>query len=240
MKVLTMLSLFIMFSFSQSVKAQTADDIVHKWLDAMGGRDKLSKIQTLYAENDVTIMNNPGTSKTYAINGKGFKSETDFGGQKIIDCYTVNGGWNINPLAGQPTAAAMPASQVKFGQLSLQLAGPLFDYAAKGNKVELQGKGDVNGSSAYKIMLTTADSIPILFYIGDKTYYILKETMKTSAGGQDLEISTIQSDYRKTQDGYVMSYSQEINAGGLVITIVSKKIEINQEIPATIFEMPKN
>ncbi len=117
-------------------QAQTADEIVNKWTTAMGGKEKLASIETIYLENELDIMNNTAPAKIYVLNGKGFKSETDFNGQKIIDCYTVNSGWNINPIAGQPTAARMPEGQVKPGQLRLDAAGPLFNYAAKGSKLE--------------------------------------------------------------------------------------------------------
>jgi hypothetical protein len=240
MKVSKIVLTFVLSFLFLRLNAQTADDIIHKWVEAMGGKEKLSKIQTIYTENDVTILNNPGTSKTYAVNGKGFKSETDFNGQKIIDCYTVNGGWSVNPLAGQPTAVNMPASQIKMGERYLQIAGPLFDYAAKGGKVEFQGKEDVNGSSAYKILLTTAGGLPVLFYISDSSYHILKETLNMSTGGQDIEISTVYTDYRKTEDGYVMAFSYELNLGGLSVTVTSKKIEVNKDISSAIFDMPKN
>ncbi len=60
-------------------------------------------------------MNNPASGKTYILNGKGYKSVIDLSGQTIIDCYIVNGGWSINPLAGQPTAVNMPAGTGKNG-----------------------------------------------------------------------------------------------------------------------------
>ena len=106
----------------------------------MGGKEKLASIKTVYTENEITVMNNPASGKTYAVNGKGYKSVIDFGGQNVIDCYIVNGGWSLNPLAGQPTAVNMPAAQVKMGQNALDVQGPLFNYAAKGSKAELIGK----------------------------------------------------------------------------------------------------
>ena len=153
--------------------AQTADEIVNKWTTAMGGHEKLASIQSIYSENDLDIMNNTAPAKIYVLNGKGFKSETDFSGQKIIDCYTVNSGWNINPLAGQPAAAKMPESQVKPGQLRLEAAGVLFNYAAKGSKLELLGKEEVNGKPAYKINVTTASGVKDILYLDVNTFYIL-------------------------------------------------------------------
>src|SRR5579862_5780710 len=73
-----------------NAKAQTADDVINKWVIAMGGKEKLASIKTVYTENELSIMNNPASGKTYAVNGKGYKSVIDFGGQNVIDCYIVN------------------------------------------------------------------------------------------------------------------------------------------------------
>jgi hypothetical protein len=223
-----------------NTKAQTADDIIKKWTNAMGGPEKLASIKSVYTENEISVMNNPAAGKTYIVNGKGFKSEIDLSGQLIIDCYTVNGGWSINPLAGQPTAVNMPAGQVKLGQLSLDASGPLYNYVSKGSKVELLGKEDLKGNSAYKIKLTTASGTEVVYYISDSSFYILENVAKMNVNGQDIEITTALSDYRKTADGFIMPYASELDFPGLTITFTDKKIEVNKDIDPAIFEMPKN
>ncbi len=223
-----------------TARAQTADQIVNKWTEAMGGREKLASIQTEYSENEINIMNNPAPSKAYLMNGKGYKSETDFNGQKIIDCYTVNSGWSINPLAGQPTAVNMPATQVKLGQLQLDAAGPLYNYAAKGSKIALLGKEDVKGSAAYKIGLTTSDGIQVTFFLDSVSYYIQKELIKINADGQDIEMTYIFSDFRKTPEGFVIPFFVEFSLPQLTLSITVKKVEINKQMDPSIFEMPKS
>jgi len=223
-----------------NTKAQTADDIIKKWTNAMGGPEKLASIKTVYTENEISVMNNPAAGKTYIVNGKGFKSVIDLSGQLIIDCYTVNGGWSINPLAGQPTAVNMPEAQVKLGQLSLDASGPLYNYGSKGSKVELLGKEDLKGNSAYKIKLTTASGTEVVYYISDSSYYIVENVAKMNVNGQDIEITTALSDYRKTADGFIMTYASVLDFPGLTIVFTDKKIEINKEIDPVIFDMPKN
>jgi hypothetical protein len=223
-----------------NAKAQTADEVINKWVNAMGGREKLASIKTVYTENEISVMNNPASGKTYTVYGKGYKSVIDFGGQNVIDCYIENGGWSMNPLAGQPTPVSMPAAQVKLGQLSLDPQGPLFNYTAKGSKAELLGKEDFKGNSVYKIKLTTASGIDVLFYISDSSYYIQKNVAKMNADGQDIDIVTSFSDYRKTAEGFIMPYSSELELPGLSIAFTNKKIEVNKEIDPAIFDMPKN
>ncbi len=41
------LSIFTLFA-SQMVSAQTADEIVGKYIDAIGGKDQISKINSMY------------------------------------------------------------------------------------------------------------------------------------------------------------------------------------------------
>jgi hypothetical protein len=237
-KLMLLISIACTVVFSS--KAQTADEIINKWITAMGGRDKLKSIRTVYIENEVSFMNNPANNTTWLSNGRGYKSVTDFNGQKIIDCYIANGGWSVNPLAGQATPVAMPEAQVKMGQLQLEAGGPLLDYASKGGKVELQGKDNVNGFSAYKILLTTASGQQAGYYISDSTYYILKEVTKINAGGQEFDINLVKTDYRKTQDGFLMPYATELSFPGLTANFVVKKIEVNKDFDASIFDIPKN
>jgi len=132
-------------------------------------------------------MGNEAPSTTYILNGKGYKSELDFNGTKIIQVVTDHGGWAINPMAGQTTATAIPDDQLKNYKLQLSVGGPLMDYAAKGFKVELIGKDTAGGASSYKLKVSTKDGIEIVYYIDTKTYYINKAVNKVSMGGQDIE-----------------------------------------------------
>lgn len=238
MKIVWLLTISVLGSLN--LKAQTADEIINKWVNAMGGREKLASIKTVYTENEISVMNNPASGKTYTVSGKGYKSVIDFSGQNIIDCYIVNGGWSVNPLAGQPTPVNMPASQVKLGQLSLDPQGPLFNYAAKGSKAELLGKEDLKGNSVYKIKLTTASGLDVIFYISDSTYYIQQNLAKMNANGQDIDIITSFSDYRKTAEGFIMPYASNLELPGLSIAYTNKTIEVNKDIDPAIFDMPKN
>jgi hypothetical protein len=217
--------------------AQTADEIISKHIDAIGGKDRLSKINSLYVESTIDVMGNEASSTTTILNGKAFKSEVDFGGQKIVQCVTDKGGWSINPMQGQTTATPMPAEQLDALKGQIDVGGPLYNYAEKGNKVELQGKEDVNGVSAYKIKLTTPGKVENTYYIDPATYYVLKTISKANIGGQDMETSIVYSNYQKTDFGYVMPYSTEMTLPqGFTIKSSAKKVEVNKTIDENIFK----
>lgn len=235
---------FVLFIISLStfaLHAQTVDEIISQHIDAIGGKEKLKGIKSLYAESSVEVMGNEAPNTTYILNGKGFKSETDFNGQKIVQCVTDTGGWMINPMMGQSTAETIPADQLKGTQAQFQVGGPLLDYAAKGNKVEYQGKEDVGGAAAYKIKLMTKDSATVVYYIDSASHYLVKAVSSVNLNGQTSETTIAFSNYQKTDYGYVMGMKQDITLPqGITLTITYKKVEINKDIDPKIFQIPKS
>lgn len=223
-----------------SLHAQTADDIINKHIEALGGKDKLSSIKTVYTEYDMEVMGQQAPGATWLVNGKAYKNEVDFGGQKIVQCFTDQGGWAINPMMGQTTAEAMPADQVKMSQGNLFVGGPLFNYAAKGSTVELLPKDTSGGKPALKLKLKSKEGTESTFWIDPATYYIIKTSVKANVGGQDAETVVAFSNYKKTDYGYVVPSNTEINLPqGLTLSITSKKVEINKDIDMKMFDMPK-
>jgi hypothetical protein len=227
-------------TMSLAVKAQTVDDIVNKHIAAIGGKEKISTMKSLYIEADMDIQGNQATSTNSILYGKGALTEIDLGGQKIVNCITADkGGWAINPFAGQTTAEAMPEGQANAGKSQLSPGGALLDYAAKGNKVELAGQEDVSGVKAYKLKVTTKEGGNLTYFIDPTTYYIVKSVTKISANGQDVEQAVTYSDYKKTDYGFVGAYSSAIELPtGMTINVTVRKIEVNKDIDPKIFNKP--
>lgn len=217
-----------------SVQAQTADDIVNKYVDAIGGKDVLAKITSVYLEGTTQVMGNDAPTTVTLLNGKGYKSESDFNGQKSVQCYTDKGGWTVNPMAGG-NAEAMPDEAYKAGKDQINVGGALFDYAAKGYTVELLGKEGNN----YKLKLVTKDKSETTYFIDQSTYYISKLIKKGSMMGQEVVVTVQFADYKKTDAGYVLPYTINTDVGQYQLATTIKKVEINKAVDPAIFNMPK-
>ncbi len=228
--------LFVMAGFINT-KAQTADEIVNKYVDAMGGKDKLEQVKTVSITNTTQAMGNEGPSTTQIINGKAFRLDYEINGQKSTQVYTDKGGWQINPFMGATTAQPIPEEMYKQSKGQLYFTGPLYNYAAKGNKVELVGKE----GNAYKLKITNTDSAETIAYIDATTYYLTKVTRQTNFMGQAMELNVSFSNFKKTDFGITIPFTTEINYGGqFVITNNITKIEFNKTIDPAVFEMPKS
>ena len=213
------------------------DEIVNKYVDAIGGKDKIQQIKTMYMESTNQVMGNEGPSTITIVNGVGFKVVTEVNGQSFIQVITDKGGWQLNPYAGATTPTPMPDDMVKQMKSKLDVSGPLFNYAAKGNKVEMQGKD----GNDYKLKVTSSDSTESTVYIDATTYYMTKLVTSASMMGQTMEVTSTFSDFKKGDLGLVFPYAIEISYGGQFnITSTVKKLEVNKTIDPAIFAMPKS
>lgn len=217
-----------------AVHAQTVDEIVNKHIDAIGGKEKLDQVKTLISESSVQVMGNDGPSTLTIVNGKGLRLESDFNGQKIVQVFTDKSGWTINPFAGGTDPQPMPDDQYKAGRDQIDVGGPLYNYAAKGNKVELLGKED----SAYKLKVTNKDNIVSTIYIDPTTYYVKKVVQTGMMMGQEMEVVRTNSNYQKTDFGLVYPFTIEISYGTqFSLTTTVKKLQFNKDVDPKIFDM---
>src|ERR1700761_576743 len=109
METLRKASVFILAALvvTTTCCAQTAEEIVAKNLQAVGGKDVVASTKSIVITSNLEVLGNDLPSTTTIVDGKGFKSETDFQGTKIIQCLTDHGGWGVNPPAGVTTPHAM-------------------------------------------------------------------------------------------------------------------------------------
>jgi hypothetical protein len=239
MKPVKFCLLLLTVLISVAANAQTADEIIARHIEATGGKEKLGAINSVIIENTVHVMDNDSPNKIIVSNGKGYRTESDFNGQKLVQVYTDKGGWAINPFEGGDAAVAMPADQYKSGA-GLVYAVPLFNYAARNEKAELLGQEKVGNANAYKIKVTDKDNIIITYFIDASTYYIIQTIRPAQMMGQSMDLTTTYSDFKKSEYGWVVPQVSEINYGGqFSMTSRANKIEINAPVDAAVFEMKK-
>src|SRR5271168_3846610 len=90
MKTLTKTSFLIgmaLLAFT-TLRAQTADDIVNKYAEAVGGKDAVKSVKSLVVAGSSEVQGTDANTSITILIGKGYKSESDFGGSKVIDCVT--------------------------------------------------------------------------------------------------------------------------------------------------------
>jgi hypothetical protein len=234
------LAFVLIVGIVNNLSAQNLDEIVNKHIKAMGGADKLSKLQSLKITAEMDIMNMKVPITTTIIQNKGFRSETTVQGMTVVQAVNGNTGWAINPMTGQTKATALPEEAVKSMAAETDLTG-LYNYKEKGYTLTLDGEEDLAGIKVYKVSMTLKNGIKRINYISKDTFYILKIVVHLTMNGQDVMSENIQSDFRQV-DGYFYPFTSEVTTSAMPGTKMALKItnlEVNPKIDPTIFNMPE-
>ncbi|HEX9509833.1 MAG TPA: hypothetical protein VF939_05090 [Puia sp.] len=241
---------FLLLIAAPRAHGQTAEDIIAKHIEALGGKEKLQSIHSVYQEG-VAVMQN-GTeidSKSWKVKDKLYRQEISFGMGNVVIIVTPQKGWRSDPRNGG-AFTPMPDEQLKAMQSQLDPAGPFVDYAAKGSKVELLGKDTVGNKECYKIKLTPSSGQTITYSLDVQTYYVLRETRKGGGmmgggggngggrrgGNADAEFNIDFSDYQKTADGYVFPYTIVTASFGAKTSV--EKLEVNKPVDEAALSKP--
>jgi hypothetical protein len=245
-KVLFTTCVVVLFStLSIAASAQSAQEIVARHIEALGGKEKLQSINSLFIQG-VAVTGN-GTeiaTKLWKVYDRLFRQEVSFGADSAVTIVTPGRGWYAGPRSNG-AFKSMPSNQLKVLLPQIDPAGPLADYAAKGCKVELAGKDTIAGKPCYRIRLSCPMGQSVTYSIDAATYYILREAHKggfaeqisTEGGGNAGEFYVEFSNYKKTSDGYVFPYT--VMTSGMAAKMNVEKVEVNRNINVDSLSRPK-
>jgi hypothetical protein len=223
-----------------TVSAQTADEIIAKHIQAVGGKDVLSKITSVYYRGTMDVMGMQGTLKNTTLNGKGMKQDIDMMGSIITNCYNDKGGWSTNPFTGAIAPEDMPEAQYNAGKENIYIGAPFLNYAEMGYKAELAGTDSVDHVNAFKIIMTSPANTSSTYYFDPNTFYLIRSVEQADMQGQMVDNIMKFSDYRATE-GYLMPYKIDMDmAGGqFSMTLTVDTVQVNIPVNDSIFVKPQ-
>ena len=238
MKLIKSLSLGLMaFAMSASVIAQTADEVIAKHIDAVGGKDNWKKVNSMKMEATITTQGMDIPITMYQVHNKAQKMEINVMGMTGYQINTSEGGWNFMPFMGQTAPEPMTADEVAVGKENLDIQGELVDYKEKGHSVELLGKEDVDGTECHKVKLTRKSGRATVYFIDAKTNYVIRTASKVTVNGKEVDQVINLSNYQKTPEGIVVPMTMENS--GMPAPINITKVEVNPTFDNAIFEVKK-
>lgn len=225
-------TMIIGFSFAQDL---TADQIVNKYIDAIGGKAAWSKVNSLVMTGSVKVQGAELSVISTIVDKKGMRQEFSVNGMTGYQIVTPDSGWNFSPFQGQKAPEPITADDLKESQDNLDVQGNLIDYAAKGHTVELLGKDDVDGVETYKLKETLKNGKIETIYIDPETFLIIRDVTKQKANGQEVESKTDLSNYKKLPEGILVPMSIKLPFGELIIT----DVKVNSNVDPSIFHPSK-
>jgi outer membrane lipoprotein-sorting protein len=225
---------------SSSAFAQTADEIVAKYVKAIGGIDKINALKTLNRSGKFTGGGGFEARVTQENKRPNLVRE-DFliQGMDGVTAYDGKTGWKIEPWQGKKDPEPLGEDELKDIIADADFDGPLVNYAAKGNKVEYAGTEPVEGTDAYKLKVTLANG-EVRYYYMDTDYYVpIKVETKRMIRGAEREFESSLGDYKEV-DGVYFPWSIESGPKGSQQKgkVTYEKISGNTSIAESRFVQP--
>lgn len=235
-----LLGLAVLALPGSQASAQTVDELIAKNVEARGGLEKMKSVTTLRMTGKMTM--GPGMEAPIRLELKrpaNIRMEFTIQGNTGVQAYDGKTGWSIDPFGGKQEAEPLSADDLKDVEEQSDMDGPLVDYKAKGNTVELLGKERVEGSDAYKLKITLKSGDVRYQYLDADSYLTIREESKRTIRGTEQELESTVGDY-KDVGGLLMPHSIQNGAKGRPEkqNIIVEKIELNPAIEDARFHMP--
>ena len=223
-----------------TASAQTADEIVTKVLAARGG---IAKIKAVHSQRITGTIDFGGASGPFLVElarpGK-MHIEVTIQGQTLIRSFDgKSAGWIINPFAPNKDVEPMSAEDISNISDESDFDGPLVDYQAKGNHIELAGKEDVEGKPAYRLKLTTKNGETRSYLFDAATFHLVRWEGTRKVGDKEVPWESLFRDYREVH-GLLFAFEIDSDAPGTEQSqkIIAEKIELNPQIDESHFGKP--
>ncbi|MBL7784456.1 MAG: hypothetical protein JNM36_00970 [Chitinophagales bacterium] len=156
---------------SQTTMAQTADDVIAKYLQAIGGKENLQQIQVLRQTGIAKAWQDIPFNLTITRKGKSYQEST-MQNKKIVRAFDGTTAWGNQPWTGRDINVKFDEDETKNIRFAADIDFAFVDYAQKGSSMRYIGEEDVDGALAYHLQLTTREG-DTHDYFFDKDLYLL-------------------------------------------------------------------
>jgi hypothetical protein len=222
-----------------AAEPESADEVIAKYIEALGGRDKIDAVKTMRMTGKMVGMG--GLEIPMVIENKRpnkTRRELNFQGMTGVQAYDGTTGWFVMPFAGRLEPEKMSDEDLKGMEEQADMDGALVDYKKKGHKIELMGKEEEDGSEVYKLKVTKKGG-DVDYYFLDAEYFLpIKIKGSRSRQGTVFEFEASLGDYKEV-NGLLVAHSIAQTTGVMGgSTVTFEKVEINVDLPDERFAMP--
>jgi outer membrane lipoprotein-sorting protein len=217
----------------------TADQIIQKHIEALGGTAKLNAIQTLVVTGKASILGQTEAPLTIRVKRPNLlRLEMTFQGKKVVQAFDGTAAWTLNPLVSPEPKQSSDEDTRAAQESSDFIGGNLVDYKSKGNTVELVDKEDIEGIAVYKLKITKKSGSVEYDYLDVKSFLPVRTEGRRTQLGQAILYESKIADY-KPVEGVLMPFSlkQMVN-GRLAMEITIDKMDANVAVDEAIFKLP--
>jgi len=212
--------------------AQTAQNIIEKYLRAAGGAKALGQVHTATIAGSLTDEAT-GQTGSYALVTKSpnrFYMEIIAGPGRAVEAYNGMSAWGQDGTQGLHTLTGKEASEVEGA--ARYWNSRLADVKKAKLGVQLVGKENVRGRDVYHVQVSVGPGVTHEIFFDAETYLITRET----SPGESLELDY--DDYRVV-NGIQTPQRIEVRRGAHEYKVAVTRAEFNAPVENSVFDIPR-
>jgi len=224
---------------AQPVAAQTADDVIARYIKTIGGMETIQAAKSLRRTGK--FIGGGGFEAKFVQENKRpnlVREEFSLQGMTAINAYDGKTGWKIDPFGGKKDPESLSEDEMHGILLDADFDEPLINYRQKGNKIELVGTDQIEGTDVFKLKVVLPNGDVRHYYMDSDSYVPIRMEEKRIIRGSEQEFETTLGDY-KAVNGWFMPFSIESGPKGRdKSTVTYEKIEANVPLDDRRFSIP--
>jgi len=233
------LPIFFVIITGGNLIAQSVDDVIEKYVEAIGGIERLNSVKTVKVSGRIVQGSNLIPFVQYIKVPDKIKIEITRQGLTLQQAYDGSIGWTLNPFRGVKIPEKLNPEQMKDLKNQADFEGGLVNYEKKGSTAEYLGVDDFEGSEVYKIRITEGDGERTTYYIDVVTNLVVKKEIRRKIEEKEQKTEYFYGAYKQV-NGLMVPFSIETGTGsGETQKRELDKVEFNVEIEDSIFKMPE-
>lgn len=220
-----------------AVKLPAAKEILDKYVQALGGRAAIEKIQTRSIKSMVELvpMGVKGTAETYQSAPDKIYNKVTLGGiGDIIDSYDGTTAWTINPLQGNRDKSGDELAQTKLSSAFYRET----NFEKLYPKLEVKGIEKVGDKEAYVVVGTPNGLDAQTFYFDKQSGLLLREDSIVISPEGKMPSKVFLDDYREV-DGVKIPHKMRTVLPQFEILVTATEVKTGVKIEDSLFSKPK-
>jgi hypothetical protein len=232
-------------SSARTGQAQTADDIVERYLAAIGGRAALATLKSRTMTGTITLstpggnLSGPVEITNQAPNKLRTLIRLDLtalgAGQMVLDQrFDGTSGYALDSVRGNREITGSQLELMK----NTHFPTPFLNYREQGIKLELAGKEKVGDREAYVLIVTPRTGPAARQFFDAESYLPVKVVLRIDVPQVGEIEQTVESTDFRDVDGFKVPFTVRTTSVVQTSAVAVAKVQHNASIDETIFSKP--
>ncbi len=220
-------------------QAQSADQIVQKYIKETGGENAWKAIKTISSSGK---YNYGGIEFPFTVIAKApdkYKFIVPLNGKHYTQVFNGKTGWKIDAFKNEtkPQFLTGKAARALANEADVEIESPLINYEKKGFAIHLEGIETIEGKECFKVNLFKKEGEIESYFIDNQAYsLIMKRALSKNDELEKTILDAYFSDYQevnRVKIPFIVSYKFKDQN---ILKITTEKVEMNKKVDDSIFE----